>query len=66
MKQMKDNVLQDLNNIKEGHSKVENVVHSQLHVPQDYIISGKLSNIQSSLLSDILKVDFFAWSKLYL
>ena len=53
MKQMRDLVLNELNNIKEGHFKVKHLVHSQLHAPQDYLISGKLSNIQSSLLYNL-------------
>ena len=50
---MRDYVLNDLNNIKEGHSKDKHLGHSQLHVPQDYLISGKLSNTQSSLLNNL-------------
>ena len=52
-KNMKVHMLNEVNAIKECHSKVKHLVHSSLDAPQDYLISGKFSNSQCSLLFNL-------------
>ena len=50
---MRQHVLDELNNIKMGHSKVNCIVHSDLKSPQKYLTSSILSNEQKSLLFNL-------------
>ena len=52
-KMMRIHMLNELNTIKKGHSKVKHLVHSSLDAPLDYLISGKFSNSQCSLLFNL-------------
>ena len=50
---MRQHVLDELNNIKMDHSKVNCIVHSDLKSPQKYLTSSILSNEQKSLLFNL-------------
>ena len=52
-KKMRKHVLDELNTMKEGHSKVRDIVHGSMKGPQDYLTSGNLSNKHSSLLFNL-------------
>ena len=50
---MRQHVINELNNLKVGHSKVNCIVHSDLKSPQKYLTSSILSNEQKSLLFNL-------------
>jgi hypothetical protein len=50
---MRNHVFSELQNIKADHSKVKNIVHTDLNNPQKYLTSGLLSNTKSSLLFNL-------------
>ena len=50
---MRRHVLDELNTIKGGHTKVSCIEHSDLKIPQKYITSSKFSNKQKSLLFNL-------------
>ena len=52
-KKMRKHVLDELNTMKEGHSKVRDIVHGSMDGPQDYLTSGNLSNKHGSLLFNL-------------
>ena len=50
---MRQHVLDELNTIKSGHTKVKDIVHSNLKIPQRYLTSSNISNTQKSLLFNL-------------
>ena len=50
---MRKHVLDELNSIKIGHSKVMLIKHGDMKYPQKYLMHSKFSNKQSSLLFNL-------------
>ena len=50
---MRQHVLNELNNIKMGHSEVNCIMHSDLKSPQKYLTSSILTNEQKNLLFNL-------------
>ena len=46
---IRQHVLDELNTIKSGHTKVKHIVHSDLKNPQKYVTCSKFSNKQKNL-----------------
>ena len=43
----------ELERVKQGHSKVKNIIHTQTKYPQNYLTDSKFSNKETSLLFNL-------------
>ena len=50
---VRENTFNNLNEIKEGHKKVKDIVHNNLNKPQAYITSSLLDNKEKALLFNL-------------
>ena len=52
-KKIRESAFRELQAIKTEHSKVRGIFHENLNVPQSYLVCGKFSNKESSLLFNL-------------